>query len=391
MKIAIITSGILPVPAVQGGAVENLIDFLLEYNNLHKLHQITVYSVYNKRVLSHPALESDVNTYEYINTNTLFYKYYSKIRVYLGYGFYYHHRIDYFLECVWKKMCHQKYDLIILENRPFFAIPLSERTNIPIISHIHTNLLYEDNPIVKRTISATKGFLVVSQYLKKSILNVERNANINVIYNGIDTQSFNPNITSSFTRESIGLNSTDFVIAFWGRLVPKKGIKELLQAITLLKEYEEIKLIVVGSINYNDSDQKTNSFTEELTAIANTVLGKIIFTGFIPYNQIQKFISLANIAVIPSRINEALGMTCLEACAIGLPIIATNDGGIPETLVGQKHILIDKNGDIPAQIAEAILKIKNNYSSYLGNSLPLQFTKDEFSKKFFECINIYNQ
>ena len=45
MKIAILTSGILPVPAVQGGAVENLIDYYLEYNNQHRLHDITVYSI----------------------------------------------------------------------------------------------------------------------------------------------------------------------------------------------------------------------------------------------------------------------------------------------------------------------------------------------------------
>ena len=44
MKIAILTSGILPVPAVQGGAVENFLDFFLEYNDQQKLHDITVYS-----------------------------------------------------------------------------------------------------------------------------------------------------------------------------------------------------------------------------------------------------------------------------------------------------------------------------------------------------------
>ena len=45
MKIAILTSGILPVPAVQGGAVENLIDYCLEYNERHSLHEIMVFSV----------------------------------------------------------------------------------------------------------------------------------------------------------------------------------------------------------------------------------------------------------------------------------------------------------------------------------------------------------
>ena len=51
MKIAILTSGILPVPAVRGGAVENLIDFYLEYNEVHHIKQFdssTYYDVFCK-------------------------------------------------------------------------------------------------------------------------------------------------------------------------------------------------------------------------------------------------------------------------------------------------------------------------------------------------------
>ena len=71
MKIAVLTSCILPVPSVQGGAVENLIDFYLEYNNIHKIHDITVYSIYNKKTDNHPAQASLVNHYYYIDTNSL--------------------------------------------------------------------------------------------------------------------------------------------------------------------------------------------------------------------------------------------------------------------------------------------------------------------------------
>lgn len=63
MRIAILTSGILPVPAVQGGAVENLIDFYLEYNDRHCLHDITIYSVYHPNVVKHPVHTSSVNHY----------------------------------------------------------------------------------------------------------------------------------------------------------------------------------------------------------------------------------------------------------------------------------------------------------------------------------------
>ena len=79
MKIAILTSGILPVPAVQGGAVENLIDFYLEYNCQHHLHDITVYSVWNPDISQHPALLADCNHYKYIDTSSLWAKIRRKI------------------------------------------------------------------------------------------------------------------------------------------------------------------------------------------------------------------------------------------------------------------------------------------------------------------------
>ena len=70
MKLAVLTCGMLPIPAVQGGAVENLIDFYLDYNNRKKLHDITVYSPWDAKVKNHPALFSEVNHYVYIDVSS---------------------------------------------------------------------------------------------------------------------------------------------------------------------------------------------------------------------------------------------------------------------------------------------------------------------------------
>ena len=69
MKIAIITAGVLPVPAVQGGAVENLVDFCLEYNDKYYLHEITVYSIAHPAVKNHQAIKSKYNHYHFIKLN----------------------------------------------------------------------------------------------------------------------------------------------------------------------------------------------------------------------------------------------------------------------------------------------------------------------------------
>jgi glycosyltransferase involved in cell wall biosynthesis len=283
-------------------------------------------------------------------------------------------------------MKEKQYDLIILENRPGFALQLSERCNIPIISHIHTNLLYEPSVKNQKIAKATTMFLAVSKYIKNEIQKVGIKKDIRIVYNGLDSSLFNKQQSGAINRSQLGFKDNDFIAVFWGRLVPKKGIKELLLAMQQLKQHQDIKLLVIGAINYEDTSGQTNPFIDELKSIAKEIKDKVSFTGFIPYDKIADYLSIANVAVIPSRINEAFGMTCIEACAMGLPVIATNDGGIPETLVGQKHILLNKDGDLPTLIADAVLDIKTNYPIYQGNYLNPQFTKETYVKSFFNSI-----
>lgn len=127
MKIAILTSGILPVPAVQGGAVENLIDFYLAYNDKYHLHDITVYSCNHHDTKKHPALKSKVNHYYYVDTTSIIAK--IRKRLYLrkaGGGELHHFSIEYFIEQVLKHLRKQSYDLILIENRPPFSLKVKK-------------------------------------------------------------------------------------------------------------------------------------------------------------------------------------------------------------------------------------------------------------------------
>lgn len=388
MRIAVLTSGILPVPAVLGGAVENLIDYVLEYNDATQAHEIDVYSIYNHKVREHTALKSVNNHYVYIDTNSIRFKLGAKLYSYIGKQYCYNYKLEYFFEQVWKRMKSKQYDLIILENRPGFALKLKERINTPIISHIHTNILYEPTSTNIAITNVTSRFIAVSKYIRSEILKVNYNSDVRVVYNGLDGDNFKMNASPTISRSELGLKADDFVAIFWGRLVPKKGIKDLLGAICLLKEYQDIKLLVIGSINYEDTDKQSNPFIIELKQMAEKLNNRVIFTGFIPYNQIPNYLSISNVAIIPSQINEAFGMTCIEACAMGLPVIATDDGGIPETLHDQKHIIIHKSKDISIQLKEAILEIKNNYPNYSGNKLSPLFSKEAYVKSFYDNIEI---
>ena len=225
MKIAILTSGILPVPAVQGGAVENLIDFYLEYNNVQQLHDITIYSAYHPAVKKHQALKSYSNHYKYIKTNTIWFKILRRLyHRYCPKG-YYHSSIELYFELIYRQIRKQSYDLIILENRPAFALKLKERLpKTPIITHLHTNMVHSNNPKAMDIICSTNAFITVSKYLKKQIEDVGVPTNIAVVYNGIDTTIFNTTV-SPIDRQTLGFNDKDFIVIFTGRLIKDKGIK----------------------------------------------------------------------------------------------------------------------------------------------------------------------
>lgn len=386
MKIAVLTSGILPVPAVQGGAVENLIDFYLEYNNKHRLHDITVFSAYHPFIKKHQALHSSSNHYNYIKTKSLWFNI-RKIyfRHFRPKGYYYS-SIEYFLELVIRQLQKGAFDVIVIENRPGYALKLRKRfPQTPIISHMHTNMLNRNISQAKEMISSTTAFFAVSKYIKKEIESVGISTRVVTIYNGLDTSQFDIKVPP-IEREQLGIKKQDFLVIFTGRLVKDKGIKELLLAMKELKDKKEIKLLVIGSEDFSKESEQS-SFLSELHQIAEELEDKIKFTGFVSYNKLASYLAAANVMVVPSHINEAFGMACIEASAMGLPIIATNDGGIPETLIGQKHILIDKEKELPSQIANAIITIKNNYGSFLGNHLNSQFTKEAYVFSFFEELN----
>ena len=388
MRIAVITSGILPVPAVQGGAVENLIDFYLEYNERHRLHDITVYSAWHRDVEQHASLQSEVNHYVYVKTHSLWFRLCAKLYGKLHRDSYYFYQLEYFLEQVFRRMRRQHYDLIVLENRPAAAIKLRRQCTTPIIAHIHTNLIHPETPRKEEILRATDQFLVVSDYIRQQIASIGTPVKIQVLYNGLDEQQFHRQGDTSVSRESLGLHANDFVVIYTGRIVPKKGVKELVQAIQQLDSHPDIKLLVVGGDNFGDS-VSSNPYLDELHQMGNDMQGRVVFTGFVPYELLPAYLHLADVAVVPSRIDEAFGMTCVEATAMGLPVIATNDGGIPETLVGQKHILIDRDGDRPTDIAHALLHVKDNYKDFTGNTLSPRFTKETYAKTFFEAINQY--
>ena len=118
---------------------------------------------------------------------------------------------------------------------------------------------------------------------------------------------------------------------------------------------------------------------------------RIVFTGFVPYSMVPGYLKIADIAVIPSQWEEPFGLTCLEAMAMGLPIIATNRGGIPEILKDHFAIVLQTGSDFVKNLSERIVELYKNPAKRkeMGQASFLEsqkYDKEKYAEEFFKAL-----
>lgn len=390
MKLAVLTCGMLPIPAVQGGAVENLIDFYLEYNNNHHLHDITIYSPWDDKLVGHPALASDVNHYHYIDVSSLrarlerrlfkFFRYTSKD--------YFNYFIEYYFEKAYADIKNRHYDYIILENSDGHAYKLSQRGYRNIIIHMNNEARKSRAQYHREFQNNISLILTCSDFIRDSISNFMPACKIKTLYNAIDTKNFFPKENPSLKREIIGLKNNDFVIVYSGRINEEKGISELIDAMLQLKDYPNVKLMIIGGTFYGNAKNE-NEFVRSLKNKAKSIEDKIVFTGFIPYKNVPDYLHLADIAALPSMWDEPFGLTIVEALAAGLPLITARSGGIPEICEGVATIVNRDN--IVNNLTSAIIDLYNHpekrkQMAVASIDRAKHFDKEVYAEKFFAAI-----
>ena len=389
MKLAILTCGILPIPAVQGGAVENMIDFYLAYNDQRKFHDITIYSPWSSKVKTHPALSSDVNHYHYIDTSSLQARVARRIRSFFHSGEYYNYFIEYYFEKVYADLRKRDFDLIILENSPGLAYKLSLRGHKNLILHLNNDLLNSKSRFHDVIFNGLTKILTCSDYIKSRVATIQPDSKkIQTLYNAIDVKSFLPKENTNVSRKDLGLAEDDFVIVYSGRVNKDKGVSELIDALLSLKDVPNIKLMIIGGTFYGNTGNE-NHFVRSLKDKAKKIEDKIVFTGFVPYSQIPNYLHLADIAALPSMWDEPFGLTIVEAMATGLPLITTRSGGIPEICEGVACIVNRKN--VVNDLTSAIRDLyehpeKREQMSKASIERAKLFDKETFCQNFFKAL-----
>ena len=390
MKLAILTCGMLPIPAVQGGAVENLIDFYLEYNDRKKLHDITVYSPWDPKVKTHPALSSSVNHYVFIDVTSLRARVARKIYGYLHHDEYYNYFIEYYFEKVYSRLKDENYDYIILENCLGYVVKLSQRGCKNIILHLHNDLLNSNSRYHETVANNLTKVLTVSDYIKKRVSTIVPTNKIETVHNGINLTNFSRKSTTNVNREQMGFSEEDFVMIYSGRINQEKGVSELIDAMLSIKNISDIKLMIIGGSFFGNA-LKDDNFIQSLKKKAEVIKEKIIFTGFLPYNLMPDYYQISDIAVIPSIWDDPFPTTELEAQAMGLPIITTVRGGIPEEVSERNAILLETDNNFVNSLASAILDLyqhpeKRRQMAAVSLERAKLFDKETYAEKIFATI-----
>ncbi len=386
-KIAFISSGYLPLPSVKGGAVETLIDILLNSSKVQNKYQIDVYSIYDKEAFEESSKQNKIN-YIYLKPCFIIKKVFRYIinkytRKYIG--------NDYIINLIKNyKEKLSNYDYVIIENKPEFSLTLRKYIKGKLIFHSHNDFLNKDTKHAKEILKSYDCIYALSEYICNRICEIdeqEGKKKVKLLYNGVDTKKFeNPPMKEiQEIKKKLKLSQDDIVILFTGRLVEEKGIKELIQAFNKLNN-DKLKLIITGDIN--PRNYKLKMFVHELKKISNKNKN-IIFTGYINYHKIPLYYNIADVGVIPSIWEEPFALTVIEHLAAGHPVIVSNSGAMPELVNNNVAIVVNKSFNFVNNLSEALLKVKSNTTNNKRLCIlqAKKFDKSNYINRFIELLS----
>ncbi len=214
----------------------------------------------------------------------------------------------------------------------------------------------------KRLYTDCDKIIAVSNSTKSDIINFYKipNNKIKVIFNGINQKRYNIESRKVKSSENSIRN-----LLYVGRLVPRKNLETLIKAIYILKkDISDIRLLICGK-----GDTKYELYLESLVNRYG-LKNNIEFLGFVSDKKLTKIYSESDLFILPSLV-EGFGMVLTEAMGYGLPIIATNIGGVNEVVRNNEEgILVEpRNPKDMANTISKLIKDKNLYKKYQKNAI----------------------
>ena len=378
-SLMIITTGLLPVPATCGGAVEVLTERIIEACDDATIN-VEVVSIYEKRAVEQSKKYKNckftfIKTPQIIILIDKIISFVSGRILRIKKMTTFSHLLQrlYFINVTSKIMKKENFEKILVENSPSLYLALKWRKNYRkyqgrVYCHLHN--LIENMYGCGNSIASTKKMICVSHYVANDTIKktgIKEDQTI-VVKNCIDTEEYLKGISKKERKElrgSYNIKEGEKLIIFSGRLTEEKGLRELLQALKQI-HVGNYKLLIVGG--YFFESEIKNKYLKEIKTLIEELRDRIVFTGYVKYQDMHKLYAIADFAVLRSIWEEPAGQTMIEALTSGLPLITTKSGGIPEYVPEKATVLIDNNKELVNELAKTI-------SLYLNDEKALRAAK----------------
>lgn len=244
----------------------------------------------------------------------------------------------------------------------FWGSIAAQRKNIALVSTINSWYANEHGKVSLKgkiyttlelaTNSNLDLYITVSENDRQSLLRSNiPNEKIELIYNAVNTNSQNISHNTDLLRRQYSIPQNSIICIAVGRLVAIKGFDILIQTAHLLgKQLKNVHFLIVGD------GQCKAELADQVNALG--VNKSVTFAGYQDHETVLSFVKSSDIFIMPSRY-EGTPIALLEAASLGIPVIASNVGGIPELVQDQVHALLVPPDD-PQSLAQAVKRIIND-------------------------------
>lgn len=390
-NICVIIPYSYPVPAILGGAVETLVQFLIDENEKAPSFQFTILATYSKK---NENVQASYKRAEFIYYKPrklldpiwffVFRAIKKVFRIYIPFS----PRFVSILRHL--KREGGRYDYVLFESGLTYMLPLVAKVypQERILNHIHWP--GDGNKKIDKSFAY---LLSVSHFCaeewKKAT--TRKDDKIFVWNNGYNDYFFQKRISRSEKEnlyKELKLSETDDILIYVGRIIPEKGIKELLEALQRLHN-EKLVLLLIGKANFGLD--KTTAFEKEINSMIQKGSIRVIQTGFVSNEYLYKYYGISTLAVMPTLIDESAGMVNIEAMASGVPLITTDKGAVKE-YVDNAAVVLDTGSDFVDKLADAINDLllhseKRERMIQDGLKRACYFAKAEYFKRFISIID----
>jgi glycosyltransferase involved in cell wall biosynthesis len=224
------------------------------------------------------------------------------------------------------------------------AIWAAKQLRVPVVSTIRQNL----HPIRVHQYQLNRAERLITVSEKARDILIEEGVpsdRVDIIPSGIDIDRLTAESNGTCVRKRLGIPLEAPVIGCLANVLEIKGQDILLYAFSDVAKFcPDVHLILVG--------RDTSSFGGQMHALAGQ-LGIGTRTHFVGFQaDVRQYIAAMNLVVLPSR-SEGLPVALLEAMAMGVPVVASAVGGVPELIVQGVTGRLVKPED-PSALGEAI-------------------------------------